>query len=155
MATSEALRIARERELDLVEVAPNATPPVCKIMDYGHYKYEMAKKDKEARKKQRSIAFKEIRLRPKIDDHDFQVKRKAIQRFLADGDKVKVTVMFRGRELAHPDLGRGLLTQMAEELKEYSVVERMPLLEGRNMTMVLTPIQPKTKEQPIAQAEKS
>ncbi|WP_083774231.1 translation initiation factor IF-3 [Ammonifex degensii] len=136
---SEALRIAEERGLDLVEVAPQARPPVCKIMDYGKYKYEMSKRDREARKKQRLVTVKEVKLRPNIEEHDFQVKARNVIRFLKDGDKVKVTIMFRGREIIHPQLGERLLERLKEEVAAVGVVERAPKLEGRNMVMILAP----------------
>ncbi len=135
----EALRIAAERELDLVGVAMQARPPVCRIMDFGKYKYEMSKRDREARKKQRVISVKEIKMRPSIEEHDFQVKARNISRFLSDGDKVKVTLIFRGREIIHPHIGEKLLQRLAEEVASIAVVERPPKLEGRNMIMILAP----------------
>jgi translation initiation factor IF-3 len=137
----EGLGIAQEKGLDLVEVAPNARPPVCKIMDYGKYKYEQSKKEKEARKKQKVITIKELKLRLKIEEHDFQVKVRNAIRFLTKGDKVKVTIMFRGREIAHPDLGKELCEKFANELVEYAKIEKEPKVEGRNMIMVLAPKQ--------------
>ncbi|SEO77676.1 MULTISPECIES: translation initiation factor IF-3 [Propionispora] len=137
MLTREALRIAGEQHLDLVEVAPTAKPPVCRIMDFGKFKYEQQKRDKEAKKKQKVVTVKEVKLRPNIEDHDFNVKLKNAQRFLQDGDKVKVTIMFRGRELSHPELGKQVLLKMAAELKEMVNVEREPKLEGKNMIMIL------------------
>lgn len=133
----EALRIAGESQLDLVEVAPTAKPPVCRIMDFGKFKYEQQKRDKETKKKQKVVTVKEVKLRPNIEEHDFQVKLKNAQRFLADGDKVKVTIMFRGRELSHPELGREVLNKMASELKELANVERAAKLEGKNMILIL------------------
>lgn len=141
MATKEALKIALSKGLDMVEVAPNAKPPVCKIMDVGKYKYEQSKREREARKKQRIINVKEVKLRPNIEDHDFEVKTKNAIRFLQDGDKVKVTIMFRGRELSHPELGRDLLTRVAALVKEMATIEKDPKLEGKNMTMILSPKQ--------------
>lgn len=135
----EALRIAEERELDLVEVAAQAKPPVCRIMDFGKYKYEMSKRDKEARKKQRVISMKEMKLRPGIEEHDFQVKMRNALRFLSDGDKVKVTLIFRGREIIHPEIGEKLLKRLAAEVEHVALVERLPKLEGRNMIMILAP----------------
>lgn len=135
----EALRIAEERQLDLVEVAPQAKPPVCRIMDYGKFRYEQSKKEKEAKKKQKIITVKEVKLRPNIEDHDFNVKAKNAIRFLKDGDKVKVTIMFRGRQIVHPDLGRQLLVRLANEVADLANVERPPKLEGKNMIMILTP----------------
>ena len=135
----EALAIAQEAGLDLVEVAPNASPPVCKILDYGKFKYESQKKAAEARKKQRTIEVKEIKMRPMIDDHDYDVKMRSIRRFFEEGDKVKVTLRFRGREMAHQDLGLKLLDRVRAELSELSKVEQEPKLEGRQMVMVLAP----------------
>ena len=135
----EALRLARERDLDLVEVAPNATPPVCRLLEYGKYKYEQAKKERESRRNQRVVLLKEVRLRPGTDDHDIDFKCKAIQRFLEDGDKVKVTIRFKGREMAHPQLGKDALDRIAENLKAVAVVERPALVEGRTMAMILGP----------------
>lgn len=143
MATKEALRLALEQQLDLVEVAPMGKPPVCRIMDFGKYRYEQQKRDKEARKKQKVVTVKEVKLRPNIEDHDFNVKLKNALRFLEDGDKVKVTIMFRGRELSHPELGRVVLQKMAAELKSLVTVEREPKLEGKNMIMILAPKAPK------------
>ena len=134
-----AQQLAVERHLDLVEIAPTAKPPVCKIMDYGKFRYEQQKREKEARKKQKTFDIKEVKLRPGIEDHDFNVKYKNAVRFLEDGDKVKVTIMFRGRELSHPELGEVLLNKMAEQLKEIAVVERVPKLEGKNMIMIVAP----------------
>lgn len=129
--------MAGEQQLDLVEVAPTAKPPVCRIMDFGKFKYEQQKRDKEAKKKQKVFTLKEVKLRPNIEDHDFDVKKKNAQRFLEDGDKVKVTIMFRGRELSHPELGRQILVRMAAELKDIANVERDAKLEGKNMIMIL------------------
>ena len=137
MSLRDALQVAMERNVDLVEIAPTAKPPVCKLMDYGKYKYEQAKRDKEARKKHKTTEIKEVKLRPNIEDHDFETKARNAQRFLNDGDKVKVTIMFRGREITHPDLGRTLCLRLAEFLKAEAVIEREPKLEGRNMVMIL------------------
>ena len=139
MPTQAALEAAQEAGLDLVEVAPMADPPVCKVMDYGKYRYEQEQKAKEARKRQTTISIKEIKLRPKIDDHDFETKKGHVERFLKHGDKVKLTIMFRGRELVHPHLGERLLRRMAEELVEIGEVESEPSLDGRNMVMMLAP----------------
>jgi translation initiation factor IF-3 len=136
----EALAMAEELDLDLVEVAPQAQPPVCKIMDYGKYRYEQTVKMKEARKKQSVITYKEMKLRPKIDRHDYEIKRKHIERFLNAGSKVKVTIMFRGREMSHTELGRNLLEQLADELADLGTVESMPKLDGRNMQMIMAPV---------------
>ena len=141
MATRDAMRLAEEKQLELVEIAPQAKPPVCRIMDYGKHKYEQSKREKETRKKQRIISVKEVKLRPNIEDHDFEVKAKNAVRFLKDGDKVKVTIMFRGREIVHTNLGQQLLIKMAEQVKELSTVERHPKLEGKNMIMILAPKQ--------------
>jgi len=134
------MKIAEEQGLDLVEVAPLSNPPVCRIMDYGKYKYELEQKAKRAKKHQTSIVLKEIKMRPKIDHHDFDVKKRHIERFLQSGAKVKVTIMYRGREMTHTDIGRGLLDKLAEEIKELGVIESQPKLDGRNMIMVLTPV---------------
>ncbi|GAB6172448.1 translation initiation factor IF-3 [Paradesulfitobacterium aromaticivorans] len=136
----DALQIAHEKSLDLVEIAPTAKPPVCKLMDYGKFKYEQSKKDKEARKKHKVTEIKEVKLRPNIEDHDFETKARNAQRFLNDGDKVKVTIMFRGREITHPDLGKKLCLRLAEFVKVEANIEREPKLEGRNMIMILTPV---------------
>ena len=135
----EAQRIALEQDFDLVEVAPQANPPVCKVMDYGKYCYEMEQKQKAARKKQSIIVVKEMKLRPKIDIHDYETKKKHVIRFLEHGDKVKVTIMFRGREMSHTELGLNLLNRLADETGDLAGVESQPRLDGRNMTMVLTP----------------
>lgn len=145
LQTREALAQARELGLDLVEVAPQSRPPVCRIMDYGKYKYEQSKKAKQARKRQHQVVVKEIKMRPKIEAHDYDFKKKHIIEFLEHGDKVKVTLMFRGREMAHTDLGRQLLEQLASELTELAKVEAPPKQEGRNMTMLLTPLVSKPK----------
>ncbi len=141
MPTAEALRIARERNLDLVEVAPTAIPPVCRLIDYGKFKYEQTKKEREARKNQKVVLLKEVRLTPKTDEHDIDFKSKTIQRFLEEGDKVKVTVRFKGREMAHPQLGRQVLDTIANNLRGVANIERTPLMEGRTMTMILSPLQ--------------
>ena len=139
MSGRDALNLALERHMDLVEIAPNAKPPVCRIMDYGKYRYEQQKRDKEARKKQKSFDIKEVKLRPGIEDHDFDVKFKNAVRFLEDGDKVKITIMFRGRELSHPELGEVLLIKMAKQLEDLSIIERAAKLEGKNMIMIVSP----------------
>jgi translation initiation factor IF-3 len=141
MPTPKALQLAQERGFDLVEVAPMSNPPVTKILDYGQYKYEQARKEKEARKHQRSVEFKEVRLRVKIGKGDFDTKVKRAIRFLGDGDRVKVTVQFRGREVSHAYIGRDLLNRFAEEVADWGSVDRMPTLEGRSMSMVLTATQ--------------
>jgi translation initiation factor IF-3 len=141
MPTSKALALAQEKGLDLVEVAPTAVPPVCRILDYGQYKYEIQKREREAKKKQKSQTFKEIRLRVKIDVNDLRTKLRRAGQFLDEGDRVKVTVQFRGREMSHANLGRDLLDRAAELLTEHGTVERPPLLEGRNMDIVMAPIE--------------
>jgi translation initiation factor IF-3 len=135
----DALRLAMEADLDLVEVAPEAKPPVCKIMDYGKFKYEAAVKAREARKNQVNTVIKEMKLRPKIDQHDYETKKGHIERFLSQGDKVKITIMFRGREQSRPELGYKLLQRLATDIGESAVIESSPLQDGRNMTMVLAP----------------
>ena len=152
MPPIRALDIARDRNLDLVEVSPNAMPPVCKLMDYGRYKYEQAKKENEARKHQKTITLKEIRMRPRTDDHDVEVKTRKIQEFLAEGDKVRVSVQFRGPDMRHPDIGRKLLDGIAEELKGIATIERPPVMEGRMMSMIVSraPGWEPPKKQPAA-----
>ena len=135
----EALWAAEEVGLDLVEVSPGAEPPVCKVLDYGKYKYEAQKKKNEARKKQKTVDVKEIKLRPNIDSHDYEVKMRNARRFIGEGDKVKVTLRFRGREMAHQELGMNVLVRVREELDEMAKVEQMPKMEGRQMVMVLAP----------------
>ncbi len=148
-AMPDALRIADEQGFDLVEIAPNADPPVCKIMDFGKFKYEQSMKEKAARKNQSKIEIKEMKFRPKVDKHDYETKKKHILRFLDAGAKVKVTIMFRGREMAHPELGLNILEKLAGELAELAIIETQPKLEGRNMHMLLAPLKKKeAKEQP-------
>jgi len=141
MSARDAQRLAEEKHLDLVEVAPAAKPPVCRIMDIGKYKYEQSKREKEARKKQKTVSIKEVKLRPNIETHDFEVKAKNAIRFLKDGDKVKASIIFRGREIVHTQLGQKLLNRLAEDLAEHSTIERHPKLEGKNMIMILAPKQ--------------
>ena len=136
----KARQLAVERELDLVEVAPQAQPPVCRLMDYGRFKFEALKREKDSRREHNVVRLKEMKLRPKISEHDFHTKYGYVRHFLADGDKVKLTIMFRGRELVHQEYGRRLLDRMAQELKDVAIVERMPLVEGRNMIMILSPL---------------
>ena len=136
---SEAISMAADSGLDLVEVSPNVSPPVCKILDLGKYKYEAQKKKSEARKKQKIIELKEIKFRPNIEQHDYDVKMRAMRRFLDDGDKVKVTLRFRGREMVHQHLGMNVLKRVRDEMDEAAKVEQMPQLEGRQMTMILIP----------------
>ena len=139
VSIEEALERAKDDGLDLVEISPNADPPVCKILDFGKYKYEAAKKANEARKKQKTIDVKEIKMRPNIDAHDYDVKMRSIKKFLGEGDKVKVTMRFRGREMAHQELGLAVLDRVREQFDEDAKVEAMPRLEGRQMTMVMAP----------------
>jgi len=156
LATPEALRLAQERGYDLVEVAPMANPPVTRLLDYGQFKYEQARREKEARRHQRSVDFKEIRLKVKIGKGDFDTKvRRAIQ-FLEDGDRVKVTVQFRGREVSHAYLGRDLLVRFAEQVGEHAQVERQPLLEGKQMSLVMASThKPKVQPQPAGRREQA
>jgi translation initiation factor IF-3 len=147
----EALALAHERDLDLVEVAANADPPVCRIMDYGKYRYEQEQKAKTARKHQTQINVKEIKFRPKIGVHDYETKKGHVVRFLKDRAKVKVTIMFRGREATHPERGRDLLMRLAEDVKELGQIESQPILDGRNMVMVLAPH--RAAGQPTTEAE--
>jgi translation initiation factor IF-3 len=137
--TAEALRYAQERDLDLVEVAPDARPPVCRVLDYSKYKYEQAQKLKAARKHQQQITIREIKFRPKIAQNDYDTKKGHVRRFLNGKDKVKITIMFRGREVTHPERGTALLDRLAEELSDVGVIEQSPLQDGRNMTMLLAP----------------
>jgi translation initiation factor IF-3 len=138
--TPEALRLAREKELDLVEISPKATPPVCKIMDYGKFKYQLAKKAHEARKKQTVIQVKEMKLGLKIEEHDLQVKLRHVKEFLTDGDKCKITVMFRGREILHKDKGEALALKIIEQLKSIGELEQKPRFDGRNIIMIFAPV---------------
>lgn len=142
---TDAMRIADEQGLDLVEIAPNADPPVCRIMDYGKFKYEQAIKAKKARKHQTTIQIKEIKFRPKIDKHDYETKKRHVIRFLESGAKVKVTIMFRGREMVHAERGLVILERLAEDVKDLCIVESQPKLEGRNMLMLLAPV----KKEPV------
>ncbi len=140
--TAEALEYAVERDLDLVEVAPNSKPPVCRVLDYSKYKYEQAQKQKAARKHQQQITIREIKFRPKIAEHDYDTKKNHVIRFLTAKDRVKVTIMFRGREVAHPERGEAILLRLAKELEDLAVVEQRPTQDGRNMTMMLAPAKP-------------
>jgi len=135
----KALALAVQVGLDLVEISPNATPPVCKIMDFGKFKYEQQKKESEARKKQHIIEIKEIKFRPNTDTHDYEVKMRSVQKFLEGGDKVKITLRFRGREMAHLELGRKLLERVAEDVTQFGKIEAIPRLEGRQMVMMINP----------------
>jgi translation initiation factor IF-3 len=139
MATQDALQLADEQGLDLVEVAPNERPPVCRVMDYGKYKYQRSKRQQQAKKKQKIILVKEIKLRPKTEEHDYQFKTQHVRRFIQDGHKVKVTIVFRGREMAHTELGRRILDRVVTDMGDVATVEQMPKQEGRNMTAVLAP----------------
>ena len=139
MDPRDAMRMAEQVGLDLVEISPNASPPVCKIMDFGKFKYEQQKKAAEAKKKQKVIEVKEVKFRPNIDEHDYDVKMRNVSRFLEDGDKVKVTLRFRGREMAHQDLGREVLQRIAKDTEGLGKVESMPKMEGRQMIMVIGP----------------
>ena len=139
ISPQRALEMAEEAGLDLVEISPSATPPVCKIMDFGKYKYEQQKREAEARKKQKVIEVKEIKFRPGTDTHDYDVKMRSVVKFLQGGDKVKITLRFRGREMAHQDLGRQLLERIAEDIKDVGRVENMPKMEGRQMVMMIGP----------------
>ena len=139
MTLAEALDVAAKAGLDLVEVAPNSTPPVCRIMDYGKFRYQQSKKQQVAKKSQSVIQVKEIRIRPKTDEHDLQVKIKHIKKFLSQNDKVKITMMFRGREIAYTDLGRRIMDDIQKELAEISLIDQHPRLEGRNMVMIVSP----------------
>ncbi len=148
MPLSQAQETARKHDLDLVEVAPAAAPPVCRLLDYGKYKYQQAKKEQEMRKGQKISLLREIRLRPKIGIHDFEAKSRTARKLLADGDKVKVTVLFRGREITHPELGHKLLQRMTETLNESASMERQPIIEGKRMNIILTPVtKAKVKEE--------
>lgn len=150
--TREAIRVAENEGLDLVEIAPNAQPPVCRIMDYGKYKYDQGIKAKQARKNQSRIETKEMKFRPKIDTGDYTTKKKHILRFLADGCKVKITIMFRGREMAHPEQGLHILEQLADDLSEYASIDQQPKMEGRNMHMLISPLPGASKKLKEAKA---
>lgn len=145
----QALDLARERDLDLVEVAPTANPPVCRLMDYGKFKYEQAKKDRESRKSQHSSTLREIRMRPTTDTHDLEMKAKLAEKFLRGGDKVKVTVMFRGRQMVHPEVGRSVLDRVAEKLKDVSVIEKPANMEGRFLSVILAPGKEKAQKEAV------
>ena len=139
VSTRQAMSMAEEEDIDLVEISPNAAPPVCKLMDFGKFKYEQSKKRDEAKKKQKQVQIKEIKFRPGTDDGDYNIKMRNIQRFLADGDKVKITLRFRGREMAHQQLGAQLLKRVQEDLVEVGAVEQFPNMEGRQMVMMVAP----------------
>jgi translation initiation factor IF-3 len=152
LTTDRARQIAIERELDLVEVAPQANPPVCRLMDYGRFRFDARKREQESRRKQASTRLKQMNFRPKIGDHDYQTKLKRVREFLIDGDKVKVTIWFRGREMVHQDIGRKILERMANDLADVAHVERSPLLEGKNMSQIMgplvKPVEAKKSDQP-------
>ncbi len=154
MFTRDAIMEARQRGLDLVEVAPNEVPPVCKMMDYGRFRYEQTKKERDARKTQKQVTLKEVRLSPKIDEHDIETKARMAKRFLDEGDKVKLTVRFRGRELAHPNIGRDVLEQVRQMLGENLVVEAAPRMDGKAMTMIVSAKPGKPAPRPRAAAAK-
>ena len=139
MSSRDALALAEERQLDLVKIAPQARPPVCKLMDYGKYRFEQSKKEREFRKNQKVITVKEVRLSATIEDHDVDVKYKNAVKFLKDGNKVKVTIRFRGRQITHSEIGRQIMTEFAERIKEYGTVDKAPIIEGRNMSMFISP----------------
>lgn len=151
MPLPRALEVARDAELDLVEVAPNSVPPVCRILDYGKFKFEQAKKDRDSRKRQKRVELREVRFKPKVDVHDVDFKTRTAEKLLREGDKVKVSVMFRGREITHPEIGRGILDRVSERLKEVAVIEKPPTMEGRFMNMILTPSAAKPKPAPRPQ----
>ena len=151
--TREALRIAEGQGMDLVEIAPNAQPPVCRIMDYGKFKYDQAIKAKQARKNQSKIETKEMKFRPKIDVGDYTTKKKHVLRFLESGSKVKITIMFRGREMAHPEQGLTILERLADDLKDVAVIENQPKMEGRNMHMLIAPLPAAAKKKKAAKEE--
>ena len=140
MPLAQAREMARRQNLDLVEVAATAVPPVCRLLDYGKFKYEQAKKEREARKSQRLVLLREVRLRPRIDDHDFEAKTRTVKKLIGEGDKVKITVLFRGREIVHPELGLRLLQRMATSLEESASIDRQPALDGKRMIMILSPL---------------
>ncbi len=150
---AQAQRIADDAGMDLVEIAPNADPPVCRIMDYGKYKYDQAIKAKQARKNQSKIEIKEMKFRPKIDTGDYTTKKKHIMRFLEAGNKVKITIMFRGREMAHPEQGLSILERLADDLKDIAVIENQPKMEGRNMHMLIAPLPASAKKKKDAKKE--
>ncbi|OLE75725.1 MAG: translation initiation factor IF-3 [Chloroflexi bacterium 13_1_20CM_2_70_9] len=152
MPTARALAKAQEEGYDLVEIAPTSQPPVCRILDFGKYRYELQQKTKDAKKKQRAVTWKEIRVSPKINEHDIDTKIRSAAKFLDEGDKLKVTVRFRGRELAHPDRGRVLLLAIGDKLKEHGTIERQPLLEGRSMGMIMNPLRRDAAPAPVGPA---
>ncbi|MFA5055299.1 MAG: translation initiation factor IF-3 [Dehalococcoidia bacterium] len=156
MPLFKAREVANERGFDIVEVAPQAVPPVCRLIDYGKFKYEQTKKEREARKKQKSINIREVQLRPKIGDHDIEFKTRTIRKLLGEGDKVKVSIIFRGREITHPELGKELLDRVAKELEGEIVIERSAVMDGRRMIMILSPgkVKKPSQEQTAAEIDK-
>jgi len=150
---AQALALAREAQLDLVEVDPHSEPPVCRILDYGKWRYQQAKKERDARKHQRSVALHEVRLRPRISEHDRERKVRTAERLLKDGDKVKIAIMYRGRELAHPELGQAVLTKVIESLKDTAVAEGQPNMEGRFLSVIMTPTGKKVAAKPSVAKE--
>jgi translation initiation factor IF-3 len=153
MPLSQAQETARKHNLDLVEVAPTAVPPVCRLLDYGKYKYEQAKKERELRKSQKVSLLREVRLRPKIDDHDFEAKVRMVKKLLGEGDRVKVTVRFRGREITHPEIGWKLIQRMTEQLQGTAAIARQPVMEERNMNVILLPLAQKAKTEAKAEVK--
>ena len=153
LSLSDALTLARERDLDLVEVAPNAAPPVCRVLDYGKYMYDQAKRERSAGKQHHHGELREVRFKVKIGEHDMSLKVRRAEGFLREGDKVKLSVMFRGREITHPEIGRSLLQQVQEQLQEVATVEKPPTMEGRFMNMILGPISPRQRQQKETTAE--
>jgi translation initiation factor IF-3 len=154
MPVSQALEMARRSDLDLVEVAPTAKPPVCRLLDYGKYKYEQSKRERDQRKSQKVSLLREVRLRPKIGTHDFDAKTRTVKKLLGEGDKVKITVRFRGREITHPEIGWGLLQRMTESLQGIAAIARQPVIEGRSMTVILSPMSAqKAKPKEVAPKE--
>jgi translation initiation factor IF-3 len=153
MPLSQAQETARKHNLDLVEVAPTAVPPVCRLLDYGKYKYEQAKKERELRKSQKVSLLREVRLRPKIDDHDFEAKVRMVKKLLGEGDRVKVTVRFRGREITHPEIGWKLIQRMTESLQGAAAIARQPVMEERNMNVILLPLAQKAKTEAKAEVK--
>ncbi len=153
MPTDEARKIARDEGIDLVEVAPTASPPVCRLMDYGKFKYEQAKKRKEARKNQHEVVLREVRMKPKIDTHDIEFKTRMVRKLIDGGDKVKVTITFRGREITHPQIGWGLLQKVSKSVEDVAVVERAPSMDGKRMITILAPISTKRAKEQKQNAE--
>jgi translation initiation factor IF-3 len=140
MSIAQARELARKQDLDILEVAPTSVPPVCRLLDYGKYKYEQAKKERDIKKSQKLSVLREVRLRPKIGDHDLEAKTRTIKKFIVDGDKVKVTMMFRGREITHSDIGWGLLKKIVEQMKGLAMIEKQPSMEGQRMYIILSPV---------------